>query len=92
MDKGGLWPSEELLPGFRPSFLSFSAKCHEISLVLLAGLAAGLGYEEDYFNALHCSAAGDDCQVHCIIYRVGECIGLHYVSHHVMHCIFRSAH
>ncbi|KAF2705156.1 Clavaminate synthase-like protein [Pleomassaria siparia CBS 279.74] len=49
----GLWLSEDSLPGFQDSALSFMRALQSVSEKLLTCFARGLGFEDDYFVTAH---------------------------------------
>ena len=44
------WPKEELVPGFKQTFLSFFKTCHELHVEVMRSIAIGLHLEETYFD------------------------------------------
>lgn len=44
------WPKEELVPGFKQTFLSFFKTCHELHAEVMRSIAIGLHLEETYFD------------------------------------------
>jgi isopenicillin N synthase-like dioxygenase len=44
------WPKEELVPGFKQTFLSFFKICHELHTEVMRSIAIGLHLEETYFD------------------------------------------
>lgn len=53
MERGGLWPSESDLPGFRAILESFATKSNKIALLMLSCFADALGLPSDYFDSRH---------------------------------------
>ncbi len=49
----GVWPSEDILPGFQAQSLDFMHKVHALSQKLMVCLARGLGFEDHYFVKVH---------------------------------------
>lgn len=44
------WPKEELVPGFKQTFLTFFKTCHELHVEVMRSIAIGLHLEETYFD------------------------------------------
>jgi isopenicillin N synthase-like dioxygenase len=44
------WPKEDLVPGFKQTFLSFFKTCHELHTEVMRSIAIGLHLEETYFD------------------------------------------
>lgn len=49
----GLWPSDEVLPGFKVKCLKFMHAVQEVSEKLMLCFARGLGFPDDFFIAAH---------------------------------------
>lgn len=49
----GLWPRDDVLPGFREQCLSFMWRVQRLSERLMVCLARGLGFPDDYFVRQH---------------------------------------
>jgi isopenicillin N synthase-like dioxygenase len=49
----GLWPSENVLPGFKTSSLDFMRQAQGVSEKLMLCFARGLGFPDDYFIKAH---------------------------------------
>lgn len=46
------WPDEDILPGFRASYLRYYAELLELSRALMRIFALALDLEEDFFDAM----------------------------------------
>ena len=53
MERFGLWPDEEELPGFRPAMLAFEERNRELAMVVLGSFARKLGFPGHFFSERH---------------------------------------
>ncbi|MGB5756478.1 MAG: 2-oxoglutarate and iron-dependent oxygenase domain-containing protein [Acidimicrobiales bacterium] len=53
MDRLGLWPSADELPGFRSTMESFERANHRLAMQLLSCFARKLGFADDFFTERH---------------------------------------
>ena len=49
----GLWPGEEVFPGFQQATLAFEQQCWTVGMQLLSCFAYKLGFDEDFFTRAH---------------------------------------
>lgn len=49
----GLWPSEDVLPGFKETSLEFMHAAQSVSEKLMLCFARGLGFADDFFTTAH---------------------------------------
>lgn len=49
----GLWPEEEILPGFKQETLAFEHQCWALGMQVLSCFALKLGFSEDFFTTAH---------------------------------------
>lgn len=49
----GLWPEEEVLPGFQQETLAFEQQCWALGMQVLSCFALKLGFSEDFFTTAH---------------------------------------
>jgi len=73
MDKGGLWPAADELPGFRTYLEEFARKSHNVANRLLWCFAQLLGLPNDYFYSLHDETQPDSqCTLRLLHYPTVE--------------------
>ncbi len=49
----GLWPEENLLPGFNAQMLTFEQQCWQLGMKILSCFADRLGFDRDFFTRAH---------------------------------------
>ncbi|WP_434587307.1 isopenicillin N synthase family dioxygenase [Klebsiella sp. R390] len=49
----GLWPSDQELPAFRKTMLTFESQCWQLGMKLLSCFALKLGFTESFFSTAH---------------------------------------
>lgn len=49
----GLWPGEDVLPGFQQTMLDFEARCWAVAMKVLSCFADRLGFDTDFFTKAH---------------------------------------
>lgn len=49
----GLWPDDEVLPGFKQATLTFEQQCWQVGMQLLSCFAYKLGFDENFFARAH---------------------------------------
>ncbi len=49
----GLWPGEDVLPGFQATMLAFERQCWTVATRLLSCFAERLGFDSDFFTRAH---------------------------------------
>ncbi|KAL3132317.1 hypothetical protein ABBQ32_008895 [Trebouxia sp. C0010 RCD-2024] len=72
-----LWPTEDIVPGYKDHMVAFMHKCHAVTQKLMSCFAVGLGLNADFFQeALDPHAA--DCQTAMYCNRYPSVEGKHF--------------